>query len=66
MKVVDRGVGLLLQQSRVASQMSQGELSKAAGIPIKTVKAIERGELRFPQKKILESLGAVLGVSLSH
>ena len=62
--VVERSVALLLQQSRVAAHMSQSELGDAANIPVSTVKSIERGDLRFPRKKILETLGGVLGVSL--
>lgn len=54
-----------LQRSRIAAGMSQGDLARGAGVPLRTIKNIEHGGQKFPPDATLTRLSSVLGTTLS-
>ena len=63
-RLAPRNLALLLQQARVGSHMSQSDLAKRANEPLSTIRAIERGDIPFPQTRLLTRLSTILGVDL--
>jgi transcriptional regulator with XRE-family HTH domain len=58
-------MGARIQRLRQAAGLSQAGLSKAAGIPVGTIKNWEQG-IRFPRLDLAAKVAAALGITLDE
>jgi transcriptional regulator with XRE-family HTH domain len=57
----DGAFGSLLRARRIRSGLTQGELSRRAGVSIRALRDIEQGRVRQPRRESVERLAAALG-----
>jgi len=59
-------VGERLKRLRQCRVLSQRELARSSGVPLPTLKDIERGATRTPHARTIRALAAALGVEGSY
>src|SRR5687768_3275352 len=55
-----RVLGIALRDHRARNGMTQRELAELAGVSVRTVRAIEQGQVRHPRQASLRQLAGVL------
>jgi transcriptional regulator with XRE-family HTH domain len=55
-------IGQRVKAFRNVRSLSQAELARLSGVPLQTLKDVERGRVRMPQPRTLRNLAAALGV----
>jgi DNA-binding SARP family transcriptional activator/tetratricopeptide (TPR) repeat protein/DNA-binding XRE family transcriptional regulator len=58
-------LGAMLRAHRISCGLTQGELSRRAGVSVRAVRDIERGRVRQPRRESVERLAAALGLALT-
>src|SRR5690349_18878247 len=55
-------IGQRIKRLRRARSLSQAELSAQSGVPLATLKDVERGKVGVPQPRTLRKLAVALGI----
>lgn len=62
----EESIGQRLKRLRRSMVLSQAELSNISGVPLPTIKDIERGVTAIPRGKTIRALAKALGVTASY
>lgn len=65
-EVVERALGLRLQEARKSAGLTQQELCQKSGLSYSTLAKIERGAIKSPSVFTIQQIGGVLGKSVDE